>query len=138
MITVPQGAFLENVTLVAKLVEGDPFGENKQNTMLQLEGLPADYSLPIDVKIARNSDADFAIMLLEDVFTRSLNGVSETVVPLETSVKSDTLIAEIPVIDNTKSASAINAENKANIVRLVKTEYGNVGFYEIFDWKVWF
>ena len=120
VIVFPHGVFKENVTLSVKLVKGDPFGENKQKNMIKLEGLTVNYSLPIQVKIAKSSETDSAIFLLEDVFTRSLNTLSETVVPLETTNENDTLIAEIPVTDNTKSA---HTENKTNAIRLIVTEY---------------
>ena len=124
VIAVPQGAFTENIPLTAKLINGDPFGENKQKSILQIQGLPLDFGLPLSIKIAKFSEADSAILLLEDVFTHSLNSISETVVPLETQNTNDTLIAEIPVIDNTKSGSFTKETLKNVTVRLVVTEYG--------------
>lgn len=101
-ITIPKGAFTQTANIKVTQSGSDNTGEEAVTQIYSIEGLPNNYSLPIDVKIKLNGTTNNETYLIvqDEVFIPSLNSVNKSNVYFDAAISGDLLIGQIPALQS--------------------------------------
>jgi hypothetical protein len=116
-LTIPSGAFFSDVEIkLYSSAEENPFEENAISELYKIEGLPTDYSQPLQIRLKYQGvlTDSAAIAVGEDLYIKSLQSITTSFQLFSAKDSSGYLVCPLPI-------PAGNNNNRAGLSKIMHT-----------------